>query len=52
MHDRPTDASFHLPAATGQVEVIGENRQVAASAGQWADHFAPYQVHLYRLRRP
>lgn len=33
----------------GEVEVLGENRQIKAENGRFTDSFDPYQVHLYRL---
>jgi hypothetical protein len=48
--DGPTTATFTLPGAkAGTVEVIGEGRSVTAGGGTFADEFAPYEVHLYRL---
>jgi hypothetical protein len=48
--DGPTTATFTLPGAkAGAVEVIGEGRNVTAGGGTFADGFAPYEVHLYRV---
>lgn len=32
---------------TGQVQVMFEDRQLAATSGGWEDDFAPYAVHVY-----
>lgn len=44
-------ATFELPAGSTatQVEVLGENRTLTISAGQWRDSFAGYGVHIYRV---
>jgi len=31
----------------GQVQVMFEDRRLAAQAGAWEDDFAPYAVHVY-----
>jgi hypothetical protein len=31
-------------------EVIGESRHLPVKEGRFEDHFAPYEVHLYRIR--
>jgi hypothetical protein len=50
-----TTASFAFPGlrATSRVEVIGEGREVSASAaGSFEDAFGGYDVHLYRVTTP
>jgi hypothetical protein len=32
----------------GEVEVLGENRRIAAEDGRFVDDFGPYEVHLYK----
>ncbi len=51
MRDQSVHATFTVPAmpATARVEVLGESRMIAASAGSFRDDFASYGVHLYRL---
>jgi hypothetical protein len=51
MRDGQTTAAFK-PAeapASGQVEVLGENRTLKLSGGTFTDDFAPWDVHLYRI---
>ena len=50
MSGKPQTAKFTL-ATKGkvEVEVQGEKRKLAASGGRFADEFAPYAVHIYRL---
>ena len=45
-------ASFSLGGipARATAEVIGEDRRIEVNGGQFTDHFAPYQVHLYCVR--
>lgn len=53
MRHRPTSATFTLndpPANVKAVEVIGEDRSIPLEAGTFRDDFAPYAVHLYRVR--
>lgn len=58
LSDRPAEARFTLaqawrPARDGaRVEVLGEARQLELRDGVFADSFAPYAVHLYRLEAP
>ena len=33
-----------------RAEVIGEGRRIPIRAGLFEDRFAPYDVHLYRIR--
>ena len=51
MRNHPATATFKCkqPTAT-KAEVIGENRTLDLTDGEFADAFAPYAVHLYRLR--
>lgn len=54
MADADTRAKFvlsDLPEST-RVEVIGEGRYLSSSAARFEDHFAPYDVHLYRWTAP
>jgi hypothetical protein len=45
-----TVGTFTVPGnPTGAVTVIGENRQIAMSNGQFHDNFTSYQVHLYQF---
>jgi hypothetical protein len=52
MRGSPTSAEFRLSRTSGKhnVEVLDENRSIAASKGIFKDRFAPWDVHLYRLR--
>jgi hypothetical protein len=55
MEDAPARATFQLrDKLEGEVEVIGEDRKLAVRAGEFADDFAGYAVHLYRIggKRP
>ena len=46
----PTKATVALPGVKGvSAEVIGEGRTVAITDGVFADDFAGYGVHLYRV---
>ena len=51
---RPLDtrAEFSLKQFSGleTVEVLGENRTVAVKDGKFTDQFAPWSVHLYRVK--
>jgi hypothetical protein len=51
MRDQPTGAQFTVPGLSGEhkVEVIGESRTLTAKDGTFADSFAAWEVHLYRL---
>ncbi len=51
MRNRAVRATFRLKAAPGNpsVEVLGENRTIPVTEGQFADEFPPYGVHLYKL---
>jgi len=47
-----TEATFALDGlpAGAQVEVLGENRKIAAADGKFQDHFGEWDVHLYRIK--
>ena len=47
MRDGETKATFTIPGAT--VEVLGENRTLKVTGGQFTDTFKPYDVHLYKI---
>lgn len=51
MRGAPTRATFQLPAgwSAAQVEVLGEDRTLAARDAKFEDAFDGYAVHLYRL---
>jgi hypothetical protein len=51
MRDGATEATFSLKALAGEqtVEVIGEDRTLPSRNGTFKDHFASWDVHLYRL---
>lgn len=45
-----TKAEFTLKESTnGNVEVLGEKRSLIVTNGIFSDHFAPWEVHLYRV---
>ena len=52
MRNHPTTATFKCkqPGAV-KAEVLGENRTLDLTNGVFTDAFAPYAVHLYRLRQ-
>lgn len=52
MKNAPTRGTFTVPgvAAGARVEVIGESRAVPLAGETFTDDFAPYAVHLYRIR--
>ncbi len=52
MRNGETSATFKLTGITGEkaLHVIGENRTLIAKDGSFADHFAPWDVHLYRVQ--
>jgi hypothetical protein len=51
MRNQPARATFKLAGVKdGAAEVLGENRSVTTTAGEFADSFKPYEVHLYRIR--
>lgn len=50
LRDGQTQASFQIPGIDrATVEVIGENRTLNLTAGRFADGFAGFAAHLYRL---
>ncbi len=49
MREDAVKGMFTLAGAGGNVEVIGEDRTVAATGGKWTDAFEGYEVHLYKL---
>ena len=51
MRDEPVDSVFRLAGFTGdgEVEVIGEDRDLIVRDGVFRDAFAGYDVHLYRV---
>ncbi|MEI8198037.1 MAG: beta-galactosidase [Phycisphaerae bacterium] len=49
MTDQTIHVTFHHADGKGSIDVLGEQRQITASKGQWTDTFTGYQVHLYRL---
>lgn len=52
MRNAPARGTFHvnrLPRAA-TAEVIGEGRKISVRNGRFEDRFAPYDVHLYRIR--
>jgi hypothetical protein len=52
MRDGQTAATFTVQGLEGErpVEVIGENRALASKDGVFTDRFAPWNVHLYRVK--
>jgi hypothetical protein len=52
MRNGETTATFKLKGIAGSptAEVLGEERTVVAKTGSFTDHFAPWEVHLYRVR--
>jgi hypothetical protein len=53
MREGQTTATFQLKGLNGgdqTVEVLGERRNLSAHNGTFTDRFAPWDVHLYRLR--
>jgi hypothetical protein len=53
MRDGQTAATFTAQGLEGErpVEVLGENRTLASEDGVFKDRFAPWDVHLYRLKK-
>jgi hypothetical protein len=49
MRNEPTEASFQINSGK-TVEVIGENRTIAITHGQFEDHFEGYDVHIYKIK--
>jgi len=51
MRNHPTTATFKCKQSRAvKAEVLGENRTIDLTDGVFTDSFAPYAVHLYRLR--
>jgi hypothetical protein len=52
MRDTPAHGSFKLRDMNGEAtaEVIGENRSIPVKSGRFADDFAGYGVHLYKVQ--
>ena len=51
MRCRPAKATFRLAQSVAtKTEVLGENRTIPVADGAFADEFAPYAVHLYRVK--
>jgi hypothetical protein len=48
MRNEPTDATFTIKSGSS-AEVIGENRRIKITNGQFKDHFNGYEVHLYKI---
>jgi hypothetical protein len=53
MREGNTDATFKLKAPEHRqvVEVIGENRTIAGTGGEFRDTFAAWDAHVYRIAR-
>jgi hypothetical protein len=53
MRNGETTATFKLKGISDSptAEVLGEQRTVATKTGSFTDHFAPWEVHLYRVRQ-
>lgn len=51
MRNRPTRGSFAARefSANATTTVLGESRNIALRQGEFADDFAAYEVHLYRM---
>lgn len=51
MRDQPAELRLSgLPAAATTIEVLDESRTLPVQAGAATDQFAPYDVHVYRIR--
>ena len=51
MRNHPTRATFTCKQTTlAKAEVLGEDRALTLNHGVFTDEFAPYAVHLYRLK--
>jgi hypothetical protein len=52
MREGTTTVSFKIKDVTGKghIEVIGEDRSMVCENGVFKDRFAPWGVHVYRLR--
>jgi hypothetical protein len=53
MRNAPAKGTFAIPGLSGDAsaEVLGEGRNVKVVNGRFEDDFAPYDVHLYAIRR-
>jgi len=52
MSNHPTTATFTCKQTTlTKAEILGENRTLTLNDGVFTDEFAPYAVHLYRLKQ-
>lgn len=51
MENSPAKAQFEVRGLQGAAtaEALGENRRIATHDGRFADDFAPYGVHVYRI---
>ncbi len=49
MRNEPTNAIFKINTGKN-VEVVGENRTIVFTNGQFNDHFDGYDVHIYKIR--
>ena len=54
MRAQPTRAQFTVSGLAGiqRVDVLDEGRTLESTDGVFADEFAPWDVHLYRIGRP
>ncbi|MCE5175569.1 MAG: hypothetical protein ABFC90_02205 [Bacteroidales bacterium] len=54
MRSGSTDATFTLRdfVGTSNIEVVGENRQLAATNGVFNDNFSDYSMHIYKVATP
>lgn len=52
MRAQATATKFSIKKRPGNfsAEVLGEKRSIAVTNGEFSDRFAPWEVHLYRLR--
>jgi len=52
MRNQETTATFTLKGIAGSptAEALGEQRTLVAKTGSFTDHFAPWEVHLYRIQ--
>jgi len=54
MRNAPTKAVFRVKGLSGKAtaEVVGEDRRIPVVNGRFEDDFKPYDVHIYRIKRP
>ena len=54
MRNAPTKAIFRVNGLSGKAvaEVIDETRKIPVINGRFEDDFKPYDVHIYRIKRP